>query len=560
MTISHWLIAVLITLGGASQAAVQPPQRAPGAAPGAAGCERLASSAVPNTRIVLAQSVPAGAFDGPPAVFSGANLSSFYKSLPAFCRIVAKAQPSADSDIGIEVWMPTSGWNGKLRGLGNGGFAGQMDYMQMGTAVKSGYAAAATDTGHTGGPVDASWAMGHPEKVIDFGHRAVHEMTLVAKALVRAFYGHGPERSYFAGCSDGGREALMEAQRYPADYDGILAGAPANDWTRLLTMSVMDSQALLVDPRSYIPPAKIAVIAAAVRDSCDEQDGLRDGIVNDPRQCPFDPARLVCHSGEADTCLTDQQASALRKLYDGPRDSKGKLIFPGYSPGAEEGDGGWITWITGPAPGKSVMLMFGLGYFSNMVYEQADWDFKTFTPEAGLEAAERKTAAALNATDANLEPFMKHGGKLLLYHGWADPAIPPLNTIRYYDSVVSSLGQQRANSFVRLFMIPGMQHCSGGPGPDWIGQDGVMEPGDPLHNANTALEQWVERGAAPAKLVATKLVMGESAGKARTTRLLCPHPTVARYSGSGDTGDAANFECIAAPAGQVGRGKKRSPR
>src|SRR5215467_3619087 len=280
------------------------------AAVAATSCEKLASLDIPATTITSAQTVEAGKFAGPPSPFTGRDLSAFYKTLPAFCRMVAEAKPAADSDIRLEVWMPASGWNGKLQGIGNGGFAGLIDYDQLGVAVSRGYAATATDTGHTGSPIDAAWALGHPEKVIDFGHRGIHEMTRVAKALVQAYYSKAPQRSYFAGCSDGGREALMEAQRYPEDYDGILAGAPANNWTLLLATAAYDTQALTVDPASFIPPAKVPTIAAAVNAACDEGDGVRDGILNDPRQCHFDPATIQCKGEDSDQCLTAAQVTA----------------------------------------------------------------------------------------------------------------------------------------------------------------------------------------------------------------------------------------------------------
>ncbi len=439
--------------------------------------------------------------------------------------------------------MPVSNWSGKLQGLGNGGFAGQIDYYELGAAVKRGYAVAATDTGHAGTPIDATWALGHPEKVADFGHRGIHEMTRVAKAAIHAFYASDPKHSYFAGCSDGGREALMEAQRYPEDYDGILAGAPANFWTRLLATSVWDTQALTLDQASYIPAEKIPAVAAAVLASCDALDGVRDGILNDPRQCRFEPAALTCKGGEeSDKCLTAPQAAALKKIYDGPRDSNGHQFFPGYLPGAEDGPGGWGVWIVGPAPNKSLMAFFGLGYFSNMVYEKADWDYRTFALEPGTKLAEEKTAGALNAVDPNLKPFKARGGKLILYHGWEDPAIPATNTINYYQSVIAKMGQKSADSFVRLYMVPGMQHCDGGPGPNSFGQAGGVMPDDPRHNARMALEQWVEKGAAPSTIIATKHGEGPE-HPVKMTRPLCAYPQSAKYKGTGDTSDATNFVC-----------------
>ena len=368
-------------------------------------CEKVAVAKIAGTTITLAQTVAAGTFAGPPAPFNGVDVSALYKSLPAFCRVVAEAKPTADSDIKIEVWLPVSGWNGKLQGIGNGGFAGLIDYVQLSTSMSKGYAVTATDTGHTGSPIDAAWAMGHPEKVVDFGHRGIHEMTRAAKEAVRAYYGKTPQRSYFAGCSDGGREALMEAQRYPDDYDGILAGAPANNWTPLLATAAYDTQALTVDPASFIPPAKIATISAAVNAACDQLDGVRDGILNDPRQCHFDPTTIQCKAEDSDKCLTAAQVTALKKLYEGTLDSKGHVVYPGYLPGAEEGQGGWGLWITGPAPVKSLMAFFGNGFFSGFVYEKSDWDYKTFHVDADLKAANEKTARALNATDADLKSF-----------------------------------------------------------------------------------------------------------------------------------------------------------
>ena len=510
-----------------------------------ASCEKLATAKISDATITLAQTVAAGTFVGPPMAFTERDLTAFYKTLPAFCRVVAEAKPTADSDIKIEVWMPVSGWNGKLQGIGNGGFAGLIDDRQLGMSLSNGYAATATDTGHTGSPVDAKWALGHPEKVVDFGHRGIHEMTRVAKELVHAFYGKTPQRSYFAGCSDGGREALMEAQRYPADYDGILAGAPANYWTALLSTGAWDTQALTLDPASFIPPAKIPTIAAAVLAACDELDGVRDGILNDPRQCHFDPSTIQCKAGEdTDKCLTAPQATALKKIYAGPHDAHGHEVFPGFLPGAEEGDGGWGTWITGPAPLKSLIAFFAIGYFSNMVYEKSDWDYKTFTLEDGLKSANEKTASALNATDPDLKAFKDRGGKLILYHGWEDPAIPAINTINYYQSVAKKMGQQRTDSFVRLYMVPGMQHCNDGPGPDSFGQVGRLVFDDPQHSVDTALEQWVENGAAPSTIIASKFA-GDDKQHPKMTRPLCAYPQAAKYKGSGDTNDAASFVCEA---------------
>jgi feruloyl esterase len=504
-------------------------------------CEAIAKAKIENTTIITAQAIPAGAFNGPPEVFSGRDISAFYKTLPAFCRVVALAKPTSDSAITIEIWLPASGWNGRLQGLGNGGFAGLIDHQGLGTSMRAGNVATATDTGHTGSPIDAGWALGHPEKIADFGHRGIHEMTRVARAVIQAHYGKAPQHSYFAGCSDGGREALMEAQRYPEDYDGILAGAPANNWTGLLSLSAYDTQALTADASSFIPPVKIATIANAVNDACDAVDGVKDGVLNDPRGCHFDPATIQCKTSEdSDKCLTAAQVSALKKLYGGVHDSHGREIHAGYLPGAETGEGGWGLWITGPAPAKSLMAAFAYGYFAHMVNDNPKWDARNFDVDAEVKKAEEKTAAALNANDPNLKPFAARGGKLILYHGWNDPAIPALNTVEYYNHVLSN--DPKADTFVRLYMIPGMQHCGGGPGVHTLGTSSVPDSQNPQHNVISALEQWVEKGVVPGTLIATRYADDEHT-KPEMTRPLCPYPQAAKYRG-GEVNKAASFECV----------------
>ncbi|HEV2990984.1 MAG TPA: tannase/feruloyl esterase family alpha/beta hydrolase [Candidatus Angelobacter sp.] len=510
----------------------------------AASCESLSSLKLPDTTITSAQSVAAGEFTQNSAAPPG---GPGFKGVPAFCRVMAEVKPSRDSDIKIEVWMPLTGWNGKFEGVGNGGFAGAMIYQGLAFAVSRGYAAAETDTGHSGSPTDASWALGHPEKVIDFGYRGIHEMTVKAKAIIQAFYGNAPKHSYFASCSNGGREALMEAQRFPEDYNGILAGAPANFWTNMLVSGIWDLQALQGDPKSYIPAAKIPAIHDAVLAACDAQDGVKDGIINDPRECHFDPSTIVCKEGDSKDCLTAPQAEALKKLYEGPHNSKGQQLFPGSVVGGEDGPGGWSLWVTGAAPGRSLQYAFSNGFFVSMVFEDPKWDFKTFNFDTGIKVANDKAAHALNANDPNMKAFKTGGGKLIIYHGWSDAAISPLNSIRYYNSVVDAMGAAETNQFLRLYMAPGMQHCTGGPGANSFGQTGNPKaPTDAGHNIFTALEQWVEKGVAPDRIIAAKWVSDADPSQgARMTRPLCPHPQVAKYKGTGDTNDEANFACAA---------------
>jgi feruloyl esterase len=279
--------------------------------------------------------------------------------------------------------------------------------------------------------------------------------------------------------------------------------------------------------------------------ACDKLDGVADGVLNDPRQCHFDPAVLLCKGADANDCLTAKQVAALKNVYAGPRDAAGRPFFPTYMPGGEDGAGAWSTWITGPSQDRSAGFFFGYGYFSNMVYEKADWDYKTFNLVEAARLADTKTAAALNSTDPNLKAFMARGGKLIMFHGWNDSGIPPENTIDYYQSVVTKLGARNAEAFVRLFMVPGMQHCSGGPGANAFG-NGATVPADPEHNINLALERWVEKGVAPTEIIATKFVNDRNLAQGiKLTRPLCTYPKVAKYKGTGDPNDAANFVCVA---------------
>ena len=461
----------------------------------AATCASLSSLTLPQTTITRAEEVPAGSFQPP----YGDRLAS----LPAFCRVTGVLAPTSDSHILFEVWLPEpqaadgkSAWNQRLLDVGNGGFAGSIYYEQMGGSLRKGYAAAGTDTGHQAEAEDASWAYHHPEKIKDFGYRGLHLTTERAKAIVTAYYGAPAKKSYFDSCSDGGREALMEAQRYPEDYDGILAGAPANDWTNMVAAGVDVGHSLLADPHAYISSLKLPAITAAVLAQCDAQDGLKDGILNDPRACHFDPDQMLCKSGDELTCLTAPQVTALRKIYTGGKDSKGKLIFPGLMPGDEAG---WKAWSIGSGPSES---RYVLNFFRYMVYDDPAWSGLTANVDAAQRAANEKMAEALNATDPDLGRFTARGGKLILYHGWNDPAISPLNTIAYYESVGAKLGTAQVEGSVRLYMVPGMSHCAGGPGPSAFGQLGI--PTAKGEGALSLLQDWVETGKAPAEIIATR--------------------------------------------------------
>ena len=495
----------------------------------AVDCTTLSTLPLNDTTITTAETVSSGFFAPPygdPA-----------SKLPRFCRVAGILHPTPDSKIHFEVWMPETAWNRKAIGTGNGGFAGTIYYSQMAGNLRRGYASFGSDGGHEAEAEDASWAYQHPEKIVDFGYRALHLTTERAKAILAAFYGTPPHESYFDSCSDGGREALMEAQRYPEDYDGILAGAPANDWTEMVSSGISLGKTIGADPAAYISSMKLPAITNAVLAECDAADGLKDGILADPRQCHFDPASLLCKNGDALSCLTAPQVGWLKQIYAGGHDSHGAVIFPGLMPGDEAG--AWKSWVIGAAPGGSNYVQ---NYFRYMVLSDPTWNALTADIDASVKAANAKTAKDLNATDPDLSRFAARGGKLILYHGWNDPAISPLNTIHYYESVQKALGVDKAASTVMLYMVPGMEHCAGGPGASAFGQLGIPTAKGDTFGVFTALEGWVEAGKAPSGIVATKY---SAAQKVELTRPLCAYPQVAKYNGTGDANDVASFTCVA---------------
>ncbi|HLJ51715.1 MAG TPA: tannase/feruloyl esterase family alpha/beta hydrolase [Bryobacteraceae bacterium] len=504
----------------------------------AADCEKLATLRLKDAKIASAAVVAAGAFTQPEARSNAA-----FKDVPAFCRVQGVAQPSADSHIEFEVWMPVAAWNGKYFAIGNGGFAGSIQYGLMAAAVINGYASSSTDTGHKGPATSAEWALGHSEKVVDFAYRAIHETAEKSKAVIAGFYGRDARHSYFSACSNGGRQGLLEAQRYPGDYDGIISGAPANFWTHNFAGFIWDQQALEGD--AQIPASKMPAIEQAALAACDANDGVSDGVIDDPTRCHFDPATLLCKGAESDACLTAAQIGALRKIYDGPKNAKGERIFPGYVPGGEAGPGGWSRWVTGA---DSQQAVFGIGYFANIVFQNPKWDFRGFNFDRDMKVVDDSSARLFNAVDPNLKPFEARGGKLFIYHGWSDTAIAPTNAIDYYGSVVSKMGAKEADRFVQLYMVPGMQHCAGGPGPDSFGTNPSPFPSDASHSLSIALDRWVDQGVAPKQIIATKYKGRTPDSGVVRTRPLCPYPQAAKYNGSGSTDDAANFRCVAPDA------------
>jgi len=502
-------------------------------------CETLAMLNLPNTAITMAQVVEAGKFvapaaprgaprgdnaadgrgaaDGNAAPARGGNAGArggrggapvnVYANLPAFCRIGATLKPSSDSEIKIEIWMPVAGWNNKLLAVGNGAWAGTISYTAMAPALAAGYAATSTDTGHTGR--QAAGFIDHPEKVADFSYRAVHEMSVAGKGITAAYYGGGPKLSYFQGCSTGGRQAITAAQRYPLDFDGIIAGATAANASRLHGAQVWSAQQAHRDESSLIPMNKYAAIHDAVLQACDALDGVADRVIENPRQCKFDPKVLLCKEGDSATCLTAGQVETVRRIYSGSG------LFPGYELGSE---GGWNGTLANPV---------GIAYdmYRYLVFKNPAWDYKTLNIEKDVPLFDKVAGPLMNSSDTNLKPFFDHGGKLLMYHGWADPGIPPGNSVEYYSKVVKTVGKKSSDA-IRLFMLPGVGHCGGGDGPSTFDSLG-------------ALDQWRDKGTAPASIVASH----STNGAVDKTRPLCPYPQTAQYKGTGSTNEAANFVC-----------------
>jgi feruloyl esterase len=470
-------------------------------------CEKLSKLASPTVSITFAKTIDTG-------VFTLDGSSTKISHLPAFCRVVAIMKPTADSDIGAEVWLPVADWNGRFLAVGSGGWGGSIAYDEMADALRRGYATSATDDGHTGR--GAGFIVGHPEKFADFAYRSEHEMTVEAKILVRAFYGRAPRYSYWNGCSGGGREGLLQAYRYPDEFDGIIAGDPANirrnGWALWLAVQTFK------DPSAYIPPDKYPMIHRFVLDACDANDGLKDGLIENPESCHVEFSSLQCKGPDGPNCLTIRQIQTAQTIISPATTSTGKILFPRLEPGTELR---WDRLAGGPRPAD----LF-LDEFRYVVYQNPNWDWRTFDLERDSAKA-HEIDKDVDELDPHLAAFAKHGGKLLLYHGWADQQVAPGSSIEFYKSVVSlSADPEHASNWVRLFMVPGMGHCLGGEGLDAFDKVSVME-------------QWAEQGKLPTQITAAH----RTADKVDRTRPLCPYPQVARYNGTGNIDDASNFTC-----------------
>jgi len=477
-------------------------------------CANLQSLSIDNVSFDASEVVPAGGFS-PDGGETRAN--SPYADLSTFCRVSLTMTPSTDSDIKMELWLPLSGWNGKYMAVGNGAFTGNVRHSSMHAPLRRGYAVSSTDTGHTGNT--ASFALGHPEKLIDFGWRAVHEMANVSKTLINAFYTQPASYSYWSGCSAGGRQGMVEAEKFPQDFDGIIAGAPGLDWTGRAAASLRIAKHLEANPDARLLQADRELLNDAAIAACDADDGVRDGLLSQPMQCSFDPAELLCGAGGAGSCLNEAQLATVKMLYSSPVNPATGREITGLVPGSELGwtDLGWT------ASARAT----GLEQYRYIVYADSEWSIDRFEFDRDIALAESQDDNTLNALDPDLSPLFSSGAKLIQYHGWIDPQISPRNATQYYERVVEKLGGREAvHDNYRLFMVPGMGHCRGGPGPDTF-------------DAITALENWVENDIAPDSILAEHY----SDGVADRSRPLCPYPEVAVYDGSGDIEDAGNYAC-----------------
>lgn len=482
------------------------------AASARASCANLEHLALPNTRVLSAETV-SGSFDPP-----GARRA--LENLPPFCRVSAVIAPA----IRFEVWLPLEHWNGKFEGTGNGGYAGVIVYSELADGVRRHYATADTDMGHESTfPDPGSWALGHHELIVDEGYLAQHLTAERSKAIVRAFYGRRPRLSYFVGCSSGGWEGLTEAERYPSEYNGIVAGAPA---TQVIHLHAGTIWTWLAAHR--IAPEKFHLVANAVLAQCDASDGVKDGLITDPLTCHFSPQELACKGGQnPSTCLTPVEVKAFEDIYSGLHDASGRPIYPGWPRGTET-----ALLLTR----QPFVAALAASTFKDMVYQNPHWDFHHIDYDQAVRLGDERLGAILNDSSPDLSAFRRAGGKLILWHGWSDPFISTLHTLEYYEEVAAYFAGGHPHNelaaiadirdFARLFLLPGVYHCGGGPGPDRF-------------DALGALEGWVEHGIAPRRIIASHV----SHGVVTMTRPLCPYPQVAKYTGHGSTNVAANFVC-----------------
>jgi feruloyl esterase len=507
----------------------------------AEACASLKDLKIDDTTIISTESVPAGSFTAPD--------KKSYANLPAFCRVTATVSPMPDSAVRIEMWLPQDGWKGVFEGTGNGGYSGGFNFPILAAGVRRGYAVVNTDQGTApASALNGDAVVGHPVKWRDWGFRSTHLMTVAGKQIASAFYGKDSARSYFTGCSTGGQQALIEAQLYPADYDGIAAGAPVVNRTHLHAAFVWSRQAAERSPGSALGHDKLMLLKKAVVASCAPGAGgaASDTFVADPLHCAFDPASLVCKAGDAPDCLTPEQAETAARFYAGPKNPRtGESIYPGWPRGSEGPAFGWgleegdpPLSLKEPAFDSLFKWVFG-----------PTWDWRSFDFDRDMAEVDAVLGSDVNgATVANIDAFKARGGKLLIYHGWADSIVNPLGTVAFYETLAKAQGgADKLQGAARLFLLPGVEHCGsgGGDGPDAVGSEhGLPAPeGDADHDVLAALAQWVETGTAPEKLIATKYQGDDPTKRIVMQRPACPYPKKARYAGSGDTNAAASFVC-----------------
>jgi len=478
-------------------------------------CTRLKSLSQPGLTILSATTTPAGEF----AAGDGKGFA-----VPASCRVVAVAQPTADSRIGIEVWLPDS-WNGRYAQLGNGGFAGNIDHPSLANEIRRGNAAAMTDTGHKANQFDASWALGHPQKIVDYGYRSIKVTSNAAKALIQQYYDRPIRRRYYIGCSNGGRQALIAAQRFPNDWDGIIAGSAAVQWTKQLAAFAAIQHRLRSSPENWIPAAKLPLVQRAAIAACVSQTAIRS--------CRLDVWRLTCAKSNATSCLTPAEAASLDLIQSGPKGSRGGQLFAGFDPISVALPVNWETWILNPDRNAPSQLAFATQAYRNMILDRPDWRIEEWIAERDFalastrQVAGRPLSAILDADNPDLGAFARHGGKLIMYVGGLDAAIAPGAAVDYYRRVAQHFGGfAPAQRFARMFVVPGMQHCQGGLGPNAFGQ-ALVAPAlrsDSSHDLREALEDWVERGKVPSSIVAAKYPDDDPRRAAVATRRIWPFP------------------------------------
>jgi feruloyl esterase len=517
----------------------------------AARCHAIANIQLDGVTITAAASMETGSFTPP-------EETSAVVDLPPFCRIAATLRPTPDSNIKIELWMPEKNWNGRFLGTGNGGGAGKISYRSLAFGMRRGYATANTDMGTS---PNADAVVGHPERWADFGYRSTHEMTVASKQIVKAYYDKPQSRSYFVGCSTGGGQGLMEAQRYPEDYTGIIAGAPANNRTHIHPGFVWNVQAANQPPGVQLSPKTIAFITKSVVASCAGKDGGApgDNFLTDPRECKFNPDTLPKCQGNSHTdCLSPAELWTLHKIYAGPTNPRtGERIYTPIPMGSENSPAG-VETQQNQKKMSDQWYPFHWSFGSSFDYHKFDFDHDQ-------DSMDKELAAILNANNSDLTAMQQRGGKILMFTGTADPLVPFQDAMNYYDRVVqdqqnrlpdaggmgSQQGLNRTRQFFRYFLVPGMAHCGGGPGLHDFGQNLRLEvPQDSDHDILTALVRWVEEGVAPDKIIASTYVDDLSAKGIRFQRPICPYPQFPKYIG-GDQNAASSYRCIAHPQDDV---------